>query len=45
MIFGIDGNGQHSAEEYADVTSTSAYYNALKDFLSDPGDARVAARK
>ena len=45
VIFGIDGHGQHGAEEYADVTSISAYYNALKDFLSDPGDARVTARK
>jgi succinyl-diaminopimelate desuccinylase len=33
VIFGVGGGGQHSAEEYADITSIGPYYRALTEFL------------
>jgi succinyl-diaminopimelate desuccinylase len=36
VLFGIDGHGQHSADEYADIGSILAYYGALKEFLNAP---------
>jgi succinyl-diaminopimelate desuccinylase len=35
--FGIDGAGQHGDGEYALIPSVTAYYHALRDFLSCPG--------
>jgi succinyl-diaminopimelate desuccinylase len=36
VSFGIEGSGQHGPDEYADIASITAYYNALTDFLSAP---------
>jgi succinyl-diaminopimelate desuccinylase len=36
VIFGIGGDGQHGPDEYADLTTITPYYQALKDFLSAP---------
>jgi succinyl-diaminopimelate desuccinylase len=35
--FGIAGDGQHGDDEYALIPSITAYYQALRDFLRDPG--------
>jgi succinyl-diaminopimelate desuccinylase len=37
VAFGIGGNGQHGASEYADTTTIAPYYRALREFLDDPG--------
>jgi succinyl-diaminopimelate desuccinylase len=37
VIFGIGGDGQHGPDEYADTTTIAPYYQALTDFLGDPG--------
>jgi succinyl-diaminopimelate desuccinylase len=37
VIFGVGGNGQHSADEHVDTTTIGPYYRALKEFLHDPG--------
>jgi succinyl-diaminopimelate desuccinylase len=37
VIFGVGGNGQHSADEYVDITTIEPYYRALNEFLRDPG--------
>jgi len=36
VIFGVGGDGLHSADEYADTTTITPYYQALKEFLDDP---------
>ena len=37
VIFGIGGDGQHGADEYADITTIAPYHRALTAFLRDPG--------
>ena len=37
VIFGIGGDGLHGPDEYADLTTITPYYQALKDFLANPG--------
>jgi succinyl-diaminopimelate desuccinylase len=37
VAFGIGGDGQHGPDEYADTTTIEPYYQALTEFLSDPG--------
>jgi succinyl-diaminopimelate desuccinylase len=37
VIFGIGGDGLHGPDEYADTTTIAPYYQALSDFLGDPG--------
>jgi len=37
VIFGVGGDGQHGPDEYADTTIIAPYYQALTDFLGDPG--------
>lgn len=37
VIFGIGGDGQHGPAEYADIATIAPYYQALTDFLLDPG--------
>jgi succinyl-diaminopimelate desuccinylase len=34
VIFGVGGDGLHSADEYVDVTTIAPYYRALTDFLT-----------
>ena len=36
VIFGIGGDGLHGPDEYADLTTVTPYYQALKDFLGNP---------
>jgi len=36
IIFGIDGDGMHGPDEYADTTTIGPYYRALKEFLHNP---------
>ncbi len=38
IAFGIGGDGQHGAGEYADTTTIAPYYRALREFLDDPGE-------
>jgi acetylornithine deacetylase/succinyl-diaminopimelate desuccinylase-like protein len=38
VAFGIGGDGQHGAGEYADTTTIAPYYRALREFLDDPGE-------
>jgi succinyl-diaminopimelate desuccinylase len=38
VIFGVGGNGLHGAGEYVDTTTIIPYYQALKEFLRNPGD-------
>ena len=38
VIFGIGGDGLHGPDEYADLTTITPYYQALKDFLDAPAD-------
>ncbi len=38
VAFGIGGDGQHGAGEYADTTTIAPYYRALREFLHDPGE-------
>jgi succinyl-diaminopimelate desuccinylase len=35
VSFGIGGDGQHGPDEYADLTTITPYYQALKDFLGN----------
>ena len=37
VAFGIGGDGQHGASEYADTGTIAPYYRALSEFLADPG--------
>ena len=37
VAFGVGGDGQHGAGEYVDITTIAPYYQALKEFLRDPG--------
>jgi succinyl-diaminopimelate desuccinylase len=37
VAFGIGGDGQHGPAEYADTASIEPYYQALSEFLRDPG--------
>jgi len=37
VAFGVGGHGQHGAEEYADIATIGPYYQALTQFLRDPG--------
>jgi len=39
VAFGIGGDGQHGPGEYADTTTIAPYYQALREFLADPGAA------
>jgi len=39
VAFGVGGHGQHGAEEYADIATIEPYYQALTQFLRDPGPA------
>jgi len=34
VAFGVGGSGQHSPQEYADITTIEPYYRALKEFLA-----------
>lgn len=36
VSFGIGGDGQHGPDEYADTTTITPYYQALREFLGDP---------
>lgn len=36
IIVGIGGDGLHGPDEYADTTTITPYYQALKDFLGNP---------
>jgi succinyl-diaminopimelate desuccinylase len=38
IIFGIGGDGLHGPDEYADTTTITPYYQALKEFLHNPAD-------
>ena len=38
VAFGIGGDGQHGAGEYADTGTIAPYYRALREFLNDPGE-------
>jgi len=38
VIFGIGGDGLHGPDEYADTTTIIPYYQALKEFLSNPSN-------
>ena len=37
VAFGIGGDGQHGASEYAEIATIAPYYRALAEFLRDPG--------
>jgi succinyl-diaminopimelate desuccinylase len=37
VAFGVGGDGQHGPAEYADTTTIRPYYQALSEFLHDPG--------
>ena len=37
VIFGVGGDGQHGASEYAEIATIAPYYRALAEFLRDPG--------
>ncbi len=37
IAFGVAGDGMHGDEEYAEISSIGPYYQALREFLSDPG--------
>ena len=37
VAFGIGGDGQHGVGEYVDTTTIAPYYQALKEFLHNPG--------
>jgi succinyl-diaminopimelate desuccinylase len=37
VIFGVGGDGQHGPDEYADITTIAPYYQALTEFLGNPG--------
>lgn len=37
VAFGVGGDGQHGADEYAEVSTIAPYYRALQQFLGDPG--------
>lgn len=37
VAFGIGGDGQHGACEYADISTIAPYYRALTEFLENPG--------
>jgi succinyl-diaminopimelate desuccinylase len=38
IIFGIGGDGLHGPDEYADTTTIAPYYQALTEFLHNPGN-------
>jgi len=38
VAFGIGGDGQHGADEYADTTTIAPYNRALREFLDGPGE-------
>ena len=37
VAFGVGGQGQHGADEYAEIGTIAPYYQALSQFLADPG--------
>jgi succinyl-diaminopimelate desuccinylase len=37
VAFGVGGQGQHGADEYAEISTFAPYYRALREFLGDPG--------
>ena len=37
VAFGTGGDGQHGADEYAEISTITPYYRALRQFLTDPG--------
>jgi succinyl-diaminopimelate desuccinylase len=37
VAFGVGGDGQHGADEYAEINTITPYYQALRQFLKDPG--------
>jgi succinyl-diaminopimelate desuccinylase len=37
VAFGVGGQGQHGADEYAEISTITPYYRALRQFLKDPG--------
>ena len=39
VAFGIGGDGQHGASEYADISTIAPYFRAVREFLENP-DAR-----
>jgi succinyl-diaminopimelate desuccinylase len=43
VIFGIGGDGLHGPDEYADTTTITPYYRALKAFLHNPGGQKAGA--
>jgi succinyl-diaminopimelate desuccinylase len=36
VAFGVGGQGQHGAEEYAEISTIAPYYLALRQFLAGP---------
>ena len=38
VIFGVGGDGQHGASEYAEIATIAPYYRALAEFVRDPRD-------
>ena len=39
VAFGVGGQGQHGAGEYAEIGTIGPYYRALRQFLAGPGQA------
>ena len=39
VAFGVGGHGQHGADESAEIPTIAPYYQALSQFLRDPGPA------
>ena len=37
VAFGVGGDGQHGADEYAEISTIEPYYRALRQFLAGPG--------
>jgi succinyl-diaminopimelate desuccinylase len=37
VAFGVGGDGQHGADEYVDTTTIAPYYQALTEFVRNPG--------
>ena len=37
VAFGVGGDGQHGADEYAEISTIAPYYQALRHFLKDAG--------
>ncbi|HUK69583.1 MAG TPA: M20/M25/M40 family metallo-hydrolase [Streptosporangiaceae bacterium] len=44
VAFGVGGDGQHGPAEYVDTTTIAPYYQALKEFLRNPGREQARAK-